>query len=377
MKTTLSILLLLCFFAGSAQVNPLEQGIVTTKSGAVIRGNVYWESEHHLASSFKLITDNGNTEKVFKPEDVTSLLLLNDSLVYEPVTFSRTVNEQKVTQKSLARLITRSNLSLYRLELDAMQYDIKDGYSYVFIIRKNNQDYTLMHSPNTWVKGYDKYKEMLRYLTRDASIKENQIRNTGYNEKSLTDLISIYASKTDHTPVEKHAVKSNSILLHQIKLGGMYSPTSKYNDMSIKNGTGYSIGYALDVMTPRLSKRYYTTVEVAYFHQQWPTYSYIDFYGTEKSLDLVRNGGRVSIIGNYKFTYTKVVPLLHFGIVAEYTKQDKIIPYVSLGAGVKADRFTLSAHYEQPLVFFVGETSPRFFHLKLGIGFLQSPKTKS
>jgi hypothetical protein len=375
MKTTLFFISIFSFFISSAQISPLERGQVTTSSGEIVEGQVYWESETQLSKAFTLHTEKG--EQVFGPENVKTLLLLNDSLVFEPVIHSRMANGKKTTSKYLARLIAKGKVSLYRLELDAVHYDVQEGFNYVFILRKDDKDYTLLHAPKSFSQGYNKYKEMLRYLLKDSPVKPEEIEKTAYSEKDLTDLIRKLGGVEEQFSLKIYTTKKTSFFSHQLRLGYSYCPDFRYESAELKNGMGFAIGYGLDVTTPRISKRYFTTFEAVYTHQEWPSTSYKDFYGNTKALDLVRDGIRVSLIGNYQFTYTRIRPLLLFGISGTYSfREGGVLPSFLIGAGAKMSRFTMTANYERPIYFVIGENAGSFIHVKLGIGLYQSPKTK-
>lgn len=375
-KITLLLFALLPLFC-RAQVSLYEKAMIVTSVKDTFYGKVRMESEQELSNSCLFQSDNG-TEKKYSPGELHALFLFNDSIWYEPVDYQTREDGNTLTIKRMARVVCKGYISLYKLEVPSGTYSVQEALPYVFIVRKESKDYVLPHAIYSSSPKFNKYKGVLRYLLQEGKIPGQEFEKLPYNEIGLTQILKKYSLATNHAAAIVYNSKSKTYLSAQLKLGGIFIPTYRIDDnLKLKNGTGYSIGASLDVLSPAESKFFLATVEAAYFRINWPNVDYIDYKGVKSTL-IVEDikGWFITVLGTYKISTGFISPLFHAGFSLELSNAQRMRPYIDLGLGMKIKRFNTRLEYNY-LLGFKNSIGGNWFQLKLGYAFLETKPPKN
>jgi hypothetical protein len=371
MRLILSLLLLFPFISQAQEVL-FEEAVLINRSGDTLKGKIRWNKESSRAKSVCFMQTGAAVAKDFTPGDIRALFIANNSAWYEPITYTWKENNQEFKVTRIAKIICKGYASLYKLDLSREEYDYRDEFSFVYILKIGDKDFVLHHSTSRLSSKFNRYTGMLRYALKDVAIPESKFNALQYHEKYIIPLLIDYNTGKSQPATIIYKPKNKFLLAHQLKAGGIFSPTVlTRREYKLNNGTGYSIGYSLDIANLDISKHFFTTADLSVFHLRWPKSTYEN---VKEGDDFAKRitGGQLAGLVTYRFTYNKVTPLLHLGLTAELSNSvQQFICYFNLGAGIKIRRFNARLQYERPMSIRIKAGEGDLVQLKVGYAFLE------
>ncbi|WP_026464760.1 hypothetical protein [Adhaeribacter aquaticus] len=297
---------------------------------------------------------NENKEELLSPELIKGFGFKKDDVHYESVKAEIRKDTLAFSSPRFARLILRGYTNLYKLQVPEGERRVifNPDNTFVFIIRKENQDYTLgqyEYWTNNQVSVNKRYMGILNIIANDCDKDlKSQIANISFTEKDFSNFIERYNEcKSPEVKSEKFNAKIKSTLSHGVEAS--FNTYLTPDNTLLSNGKGFPLGYFWTLNNPEISRKYATYFGINYLS--------LDFNFSHESKILqqvIRVPAKMQIIRvpvslqrNFVYSPNQLFkPFFNLGlsgafIIKNEIDNSKFYPYfnIGIGANIKSIRF--------------------------------------
>jgi len=276
-----------------------------------------------------------DTNLHFFPNQIKSFCFPERNMNFESVKYRAYENDSTISLFGLQ--LVSGKLSLYRIEkIDEDNEQIFDKNNDHIYIVKNDTSYTELRITESM--PVDKYYENKEYIVQLFSLFDNadnlvsEISNTGFNDKDLTKIITIYNSRFSN--------KVTAVFKNKSKLKIKKGITASFYSLNSTTDADYtpiSIGYFWDILDPDHSQ-----------HVSWLTG--VNYFKPINGINSKDNYISVPLLANVNLSNGTIAPFLNIGFVF-YSKLlfQSFSVSTSIGFGTYInDKYLVSIAYEYP-----------------------------
>lgn len=358
-----------------AQNSIFESGYIVQNQDT-IQGYIQAAPDQELSYSIKFKSNLQAAEaRKYLPGDITGFGFRESGINYASVTAE--VTNGSLTQRAsrFAKLLLSGYTNLYKLQLPEEEQAIvlKRNNTFLYILRKDDTDYTLGHYEHMQADGrirHDKrYVGVLRALFLDCETQGysrdlTNLDNLKFEDKSIVEVVSAYNNcKNPSQQTVIHEYKSKYVMKHGPEAS--YAWLSHPKTEKTSTGQGFSMGYFWDIVQPDLSRKYSTKLGVNYFYLK-QTIKNRHNGDISRAIHFIRIplSGQVNLKDPLN---SPNIPFFNVGLTAQVSKWEDgsdYIPFPHIGVGMYTRKMRYAFLLENDGF---GIRNPKILNLTVGV----------